>query len=209
MFFQRNIIEIKLDNICNNPKSSLSSNPYDYTKDSQDYIDIVNSGEVALKYMLTKFENGKGKGLREYVMAIACSDILKEDAETKKWVTGRGWYANYIKENNSSYQRIDIFTAKGFNKEIKTPIQSITDKRTLTEISTILKESIKLHGVLDVAEPNYVLELNDFNSHMKSIYMWIDKDSIKSMYMYIDKTETGYLISEKNTLKLKRLLIER
>ena len=60
-----------------------------------------------------------------------------------------------------------------------------------------------------MAEPNYVLELNGINSYTKSIYLWIDKDSIKGMYMYIDKTGTGYLISEKNTLRLKQLLVEK
>lgn len=92
-----NIIDNKLDIICNNPAAQLSSNPYDYTKDSQDYRDIVNLGENALKYMLIKFENSKENGLREYVMAIACSEILKENAENKNWATGRGWYDNYTK----------------------------------------------------------------------------------------------------------------
>lgn len=97
LFFQGNIIDNKLDIICNNPAAQLSSNPYDYTKDSQDYRDIVNLGDNALKYMLIKFENSKENGLRENVMAIACSEILKENAESKNWETGRGWYDNYTK----------------------------------------------------------------------------------------------------------------
>ena len=36
--------------------SACSSKSYDYTKDSQDYKDIVNSGDDALKYMLTKLD---------------------------------------------------------------------------------------------------------------------------------------------------------
>ena len=99
LFFQTTIIDNKLNIICNNPKVIVSSNPYDYTKDSQEYRDIVNSGDSALKYMLTRFENSKENGLREYVMAIACSEILKENNETKKWTTGREWYDNYTKSN--------------------------------------------------------------------------------------------------------------
>ncbi|BCZ47888.1 hypothetical protein psyc5s11_39550 [Clostridium gelidum] len=99
LFFQRSIIDSKLDIICNNTKVTASSNPYDYTKDSQDYKDIVNLGDNALKYMVTKFEKSKENGLREYVMAIACSEILKENTETKKWTTGREWYDNYTKAN--------------------------------------------------------------------------------------------------------------
>ncbi|MBU3113066.1 hypothetical protein [Clostridium lacusfryxellense] len=92
-------IDKKLDTICDNPKVAASSNPYDYTKDSQDYKDIVSSGDDALKYMLTKFDKSKENGLREYVMAIACSEMLKENIETKKWETGREWYENYIIAN--------------------------------------------------------------------------------------------------------------
>lgn len=92
-------IDSKLDTICSNPKVSTSSNPYDYTKNSQDYKDIVSLGNNALTYMLTKFEGSKENGLKEYIMAIACSEILKENVETKKWETGREWYDNYIKMN--------------------------------------------------------------------------------------------------------------
>lgn len=37
LFFQTTIIDNKLNIICNNPKVIASSNPYDYTKNSQDY----------------------------------------------------------------------------------------------------------------------------------------------------------------------------
>ncbi|MHB8076321.1 hypothetical protein [Desulfosporosinus fructosivorans] len=101
MFLARDltIIESKLDAICNNsnPKVQLSSNPYESTKDSQDLKDIVNFGDDALRYMLTKFENGEENGLKEYVMAIACSEILKENPETKKWASGREWYDRFLK----------------------------------------------------------------------------------------------------------------
>ncbi|MCB2314130.1 hypothetical protein LGL55_24100 [Clostridium tagluense] len=107
---------------------------------------------------------------------------------------------------SNSYKKIDIFTAKGFNKETNTPIISITDKWTLIEISTIFKTSFKLSGNLNVVEPKYVLELNKLNNHTEIMYLWIDKSSTKGMYMYKSKTETGYSISEKNTLKLKKLL---
>lgn len=93
------IIDSKLNTICNNPKVASSSNPYDYTKDSKEFEDIINMGNDALKYMLMKFKNSKENGLKEYVMAIACSKILKENPETKTWATGREWYNNYVKSN--------------------------------------------------------------------------------------------------------------
>jgi hypothetical protein len=92
-------IDSKLDIICNNPKVAMSSNPYDYTKNSKDYTDIVNLGDNALRYMLTKLKTSKENGLKQYVMAIACSEILKENPESKKWSSGSEWYTNHIKSN--------------------------------------------------------------------------------------------------------------
>jgi hypothetical protein len=97
-------IEEKLDNITHpkDIKVSLSSNPYDYIKSgdsNEDYKYIVSQGEKSLNYMLDKFANSNTNGLEEYIMAIACSEILKENIETKNWDTGRGWYDNYIKTN--------------------------------------------------------------------------------------------------------------
>jgi len=49
--------------------------------------------------MLNKFAKNDTNSFEEYIMAIACSEMLKENTETKKWDTGRGWYNNYIKTN--------------------------------------------------------------------------------------------------------------
>ena len=97
-------IEEKLNNITNpkDSKVSLSSNPYDYIKDSnsnEDYKYIVLQGENSLNYMLNKFANSNSNGLEEYIMAIACSEILKENPTSKNWTSGREWYDNYTKVN--------------------------------------------------------------------------------------------------------------
>ncbi len=98
--FEKTIDE-KLNNIVN-PKDigvSKSSNPYDYIKgvnSSKDYKYIVSQGEKSLNYMLHKFASSDTNGLEEYIMAIACSEILKENPTDKKWATGREWYRNKI-----------------------------------------------------------------------------------------------------------------
>lgn len=98
-------IDKKLANIVQ-PKDSkvqLSSNPYDYIKDknsNEDYKYIVSHGEKSLNYMLKKFASNNNDGLEEYVMAIACSEILKEKPASKSWSSGREWYNNYIKQKN-------------------------------------------------------------------------------------------------------------
>lgn len=97
-------IQEKLDNITHpkDIKIKLSSNPYDSIRSGDgntDYKYIVSLGKKSLNYMLNKFANNDSNSFEEYIMAIACSEILKENTETKNWSTGRGWYNNYIKEN--------------------------------------------------------------------------------------------------------------
>lgn len=100
--FEKTIDE-KLANITHpkDSKVSLSSNPYDYIKgidSNKDYKYIVSQGEKSLNYMLKKFVSSNNNGLDEYIMAIACSEILKENPASKNWSSGREWYNNYMKQ---------------------------------------------------------------------------------------------------------------
>ena len=97
-------IQEKLENITHpkDIKIKLSSNPYDYIRGgdgNKDYKYIVSQGKKSLNYMLKKFANNDTNSFEEYIMAIACSEILRENTETKKWDTVRGWYNNYVKTN--------------------------------------------------------------------------------------------------------------
>lgn len=100
------LIDDRLDAIISNPKHIASSNPYDYTKDNKDYEYLVEQGDKALKYMLSEFEKSDENGLKEYVMAITCSEILGEKPEQKNWSSGREWYGNYLKDKKQ--QNINI-----------------------------------------------------------------------------------------------------
>ncbi len=93
-------IDRKLNNIVHTRdyKVMSSSNPYDYIKgpdSSKDYNCIVSQGEKSLNYLLKKLENSNANGLTEYIMAIACSEILKENPDSKSWASGKEWYINY------------------------------------------------------------------------------------------------------------------
>lgn len=95
------IIDEKLNNITHPMSGSISasSNPYSYIMrayGSKEFDDIISYGNRSLKYMLKKFANSTTNGLNEYIMALACSKILKEDI--KDWSSGREWYNNYIKK---------------------------------------------------------------------------------------------------------------
>lgn len=96
-------IDKKLYNITHPQDSQVlsSSNPYDYIKSADSYKDykyIVSQGDKSLNYMLKKFAGSDKNGLEEYIMAMACSDILKEN---KNWASGREWYNNYINANRN------------------------------------------------------------------------------------------------------------
>jgi hypothetical protein len=87
-------IDKKLDAIVSNPQHAGSSNPYEYIQDNADFDFIVKQGKHSLVYLLSKFGSSSTDGLKEYVMAIACSQILNDT--NKNWKTGREWYNNYI-----------------------------------------------------------------------------------------------------------------
>lgn len=106
-----------------------------------------------------------------------------------------------------TYEKIDIYTAKDFDKKINTPILSINDKSTLKGILTIIRKSEKMLGILNVASPEYILEIHEFNKSIQTVYLWLGKGSVKGMYMYKDNTNTGYSISEVDTQKLRKILI--
>ncbi|WP_054942716.1 hypothetical protein [Paenibacillus ihuae] len=75
----------------NKTKLSLSSNPYDYIKDSEEYENIVNLGYKAFPVLEKKIDESEGSGLFDYIYAAAIEEIakvnLKEDGPTP-WDTG-------------------------------------------------------------------------------------------------------------------------
>lgn len=107
------IVEENLSAIVNNKASNVavSSNPYRYIEANQDkYNEIIKLGRPALKYMLSQFASTKENGLKEYIMAAACSDILKEKEEDKKWATAREWYELYLSSTNPTGDGVSLST---------------------------------------------------------------------------------------------------
>lgn len=78
--------------------SSTSSNPYDYIKANQKEFDyIIEQGDLVLNHFLNVFRKSNSNGLKEYIMALACVEILGDDNPVKKWESGRHWYEQYVK----------------------------------------------------------------------------------------------------------------
>ncbi|QQZ62917.1 hypothetical protein JI735_10560 [Paenibacillus sonchi] len=77
--------------INNKTKLSLSSNPYDYIKDSPEYNDIVKIGYKAFPVLEKKIDDSEGSGLFDYIYAIAIEEIAKVDLkenDSTTWTTG-------------------------------------------------------------------------------------------------------------------------
>ena len=91
------LIDEKINAIVNKPGfTQLSSNPYDYIKEDKNYDDMLRLGNDAFRYMLNGLGNSQENGLNEYIMAMACSDMLGEDRTNKAWSTGKQWYEGYM-----------------------------------------------------------------------------------------------------------------
>ncbi|WP_058308223.1 hypothetical protein [Gracilibacillus massiliensis] len=87
-------IEHALTKIIGSP--SATSNPNDYVKaHPEEFAYIVGQGELALGYFLSEFKKTSTDGLREYVMALACTEILGSLNPIDNWETGRAWYNSY------------------------------------------------------------------------------------------------------------------
>ncbi|MEW9673894.1 hypothetical protein [Ammoniphilus sp. 3BR4] len=82
---------------------NTSSNPCDYIRANQEAFDyIVSQGDTTLNYFLEEFKHGKESGLREFIMALACIQILGDKNPVKQWGNGREWYNLYIKSTNQT-----------------------------------------------------------------------------------------------------------
>jgi hypothetical protein len=74
----------------------LSSNPYDYVPHSPAFKRLVARGAPAVDAIADEIQSSKDNGLKEYLLAIAASEILREPAKDKTWVTGKDWATGYL-----------------------------------------------------------------------------------------------------------------
>lgn len=89
-------IEKNLNAIVNNEKVMTSSNPNEYIQQNQNsYQEIINKGNDGLSYLTTELKKSKQNGLKEWLMANACEDLLKNKNPVKEWSTGKEWITKY------------------------------------------------------------------------------------------------------------------
>ena len=89
-------IEADLLTITTDPTSQLSSNPGAYISNQQkSYDEIVSHGDAALVYLTQTLKTSENNGLKEWIMAYACTDILGAKNPVKEWGNGKEWLAGY------------------------------------------------------------------------------------------------------------------
>ncbi|WP_242853023.1 hypothetical protein [Pseudobacteroides cellulosolvens] len=179
---------------------STSSNPYDYIKNNKDFDYLVQQKNAGLKYMLQKFKASKENGLREYIMAIACSKILNENPDEKKWDTGKGWYEQYASKEfiikSKSLKEIYILALdsmmpvdEGLNSEMK----YISIDGTKLEY---INESEKAE-ILTYFNKKYNIKTMDASfEKLQEMGMVKDINSIEGILLTISKVE----IADKNSV---------
>jgi len=72
-----------------------SSNPFDYVGVSPRFKVLVARGTPAVEAIAREIETSKDNGLREYLLAIAATQILGESDANKGWSTGKEWAIQY------------------------------------------------------------------------------------------------------------------
>lgn len=134
-------IDVKLYNIFNLANKNISqvSNPDNYIKGlehNQDYRYIISQGEKSLKHMLGKFAGSNTDGIEEYIMASACSKILKQNPYTRRWNTGREWYEQYmefINNNPSATGNHDPVLDPDYKSNKDKPLSTFLTEREMLE----------------------------------------------------------------------------
>ena len=104
-------------------------------------------------------------------------------------------------------QKIDIYKTNRFDKKTNILIMTIYDKDQLKVISTILKKSKKMPGIVCTVSPEFILEIHSDDKSMKKVYLWLGKENMQGMYKLGNNTETGYSISMSNSKKLRSMMV--
>ncbi|WP_197088285.1 hypothetical protein [Paenibacillus dauci] len=93
-----NSINKNLDLIIANKNTRLSSNPTDYINaNKKHYEEITNTGDQGFKFLYGELKQSSNDGLKEWIMAKACEDILKEKKPSIQWTSGKDWLQQYEK----------------------------------------------------------------------------------------------------------------
>jgi len=106
---------------------------------------------------------------------------------------------------DSDFKSVSISKPKGFN-EI-----TFDDKESLKAFQDIFSSTVKEPGIVDMADPEFYLEVNSDKENQQSLYVWIGEIGQRSTFMKTEDTHTIYTVSEEKTdhlIEIVQLLIK-
>lgn len=179
-------VDKRLEEIIKNGPQ-ISSNPFDYIKESKAFDELVAMGQPALDAMMDLFAKSNEDGLKEYIMAAACAKILGvfDDEKGIGIDSGREWFYKYgVFEKDAGLERIDaddeLFQDTAEKPEIVLPAQ--TDMKNLEEVIA--------NSILTVNRRYYVMGEKAVEAH--KIYGTEEKDGTVNVYMLVSFRWFGF-----------------
>ena len=80
------------------------------------------------------------------------------------------------------------------------------DSGSLNTIDDIMSSVVKQSGIVNMASPEFNLEVAYANDNKQTLYLWIGKKGRQSTFMNSNNTHTIYMVSEEMTDKLIDLI---
>lgn len=103
----------------------------------------------------------------------------------------------------SDFKSVSISNPKGFNGI------TFDDKESLKAFQNIFSSAVKEPGKVDMADPEFYLEVIYDKENHQSLYLWIGEKGQRSTFMKTEDTHTIYTVSEEKTDKLNELVESR
>jgi hypothetical protein len=95
---------------------------------------------------------------------------------------------------------VSVSRTKGSNEII------FDDKETLKSFQNIFSSAVKEPGIVNMADPEFYMEVVHDKNNQQSLYLWIGEKGEKSTFMKAEDTNTIYTVSEDMTDKLIKLV---
>ena len=98
--------------------------------------------------------------------------------------------------------KVSISKSSGFGKVNSDFFTVYEDKETLDIFKNAISNAVKREGIVDMAEPEFDLEVIYTNGNKQDYHLWVGKKGQKSTLMDVNDTHTIYIISEEITNQL-------
>lgn len=101
---------------------------------------------------------------------------------------------------NNDFKSIIVSKNKGVDEV------SIDDKESIKALQSILSSAVKEPGIVDMAAPEFYLEVVYDKENYKSFYLWVGEKGQRSTFMKTEDTHTIYTVEDERTVELIDLI---